>query len=310
MILGDAPVDSAGFEAVRDQLLSLQDEICRGLEGIDGAAFSEQRFGGPDGALHRPRVLSNGEIIEKAAVHFSSSAGKNLPAAATERRPELAGLRYRAVSVSLIVHPRNPMAPTSHANFRFFVAGDGSEAAWWFGGGFDLTPFYGFVEDCESWHRKAAEACAPFGAETHARFKQGCDDYFQLPHRQEPRGIGGVFYDDLDQPDFPTCFALHRALGATYLEAYAPILRARSGMAYGEREREWQLLRRGRYVEFNLLQDRGTRFGLEAAGRVESILASLPPLVRWEYDHQPEPGSAEAQLLEEFLVPRDWLGSS
>lgn len=308
--MDDKPGDIVDFEAVHDHLLDLQDLICGGLEDIDGGKFAEQRFEGPDGALHRPRVLADGKVIEKAAVHFSSSVGRSLPAAATERKPEFAGLRYRAVSVSLIVHPRNPMAPTSHANFRFFMAGEAADQKWWFGGGFDLTPYYGFVEDCEQWHRAAAAACAPFGPDIHPRFKQNCDEYFRLPHRGEPRGIGGVFYDDLDAPDFVTCFALHRAISATFLEAYAPILRVRSQMDHTQRERDWQLLRRGRYVEFNLLQDRGTRFGLEAGGRVESILASLPPLVRWEYDHQPEPGSAEAQLLEEFLVPRDWLGST
>ena len=297
------------YERVRDHLMGLQDRICEGLSAIDGAGFREDLFEGPHGSVHRPRVLADGRVIEKAAVHFSANSGKELPAAATERRPELAGRRYRAASVSLIVHPLNPMAPTSHANFRFFVAGDGSEEVWWFGGGFDLTPYYGFEEDCVAWHRTAADACAAFGAEIYPRLKQTCDDYFRLPHRSEPRGIGGVFYDDLDTPDFETCFALHESLSAAYLGAYAPILRARSTMEYGERERSWQLLRRGRYVEFNLLQDRGTRFGLESGGRVESILASLPPLVRWEYDQRPEPGSPEAQLLEHYLVPRDWVQS-
>lgn len=291
------------FEQVREHLAGLQDSICAGLEEIDGAGFREERFEGPQGSIHRPRVLADGAVIEKAAVHFSASVGRALPPAATERRPELAGRRYRATSVSLIVHPRNPMAPTSHANFRFFEADD----AWWFGGGFDLTPYYGVTADCVAWHRAAAEALQPFGAGIHEEMKRDCDTYFHLPHRNEARGIGGVFYDDLDTPDFPTCFALHRAVSGAYLEAYAPILRERSAMKYGERERQWQLLRRGRYVEFNLLHDRGTRFGLEAGGRVESILASLPPLVRWEYDHEPEAGSDEARLLEEFLVPRDWL---
>ena len=295
--------DSAAYESVRDHLAGLQDSICAGLEEIDGSRFQRESFEGPEGSVHRPRVLADGEVIEKAAVHFSGSVGRNLPPAATERRPELAGREYRAASVSLIVHPRNPMAPTSHANFRFFEAGD----AWWFGGGFDLTPYYGFEEDCVQWHRTAAEALSPFGPDIHARMKQACDTYFMLPHRNEPRGIGGVFYDDLDTPDFATCFDLHRSVSGAYLQAYAPILRTRAGMEYGEQQRQWQLLRRGRYVEFNLLHDRGTRFGLEAGGRVESILASLPPLVRWEYDHHPEAGTDEARLLEEFLVPRDWL---
>lgn len=301
-----APVD---FQAVRDHLMGLQDSICDALAEVEGSGFGEERFEGEAGRLHRPRVLENGQVIEKAAVHFSSTVGTSLPAAATERRPELAGCGYRAASVSLIVHPRNPMAPTSHANFRFFHVDTEPSRTWWFGGGFDLTPYYGFEEDCAHWHRTAALACAPFGAHLHERLKSACDDYFRLPHRDEPRGIGGVFYDDLAEPDFSTCFDLHRALGAAYLEAYVPILRERSRMPHGERERRWQLVRRGRYVEFNLLHDRGTRFGLEAGGRVESILASLPPLVRWDYLDRPEPGTAEARLLEEYLVPRDWLAA-
>jgi coproporphyrinogen III oxidase len=295
--------ESASYESVRDHLAGLQDSICADLQEIDGSTFRDERFEGPGGSVHRPRVLADGPVIEKAAVHFSASVGRSLPPAATERRPELAGREYRAASVSLIVHPRNPMAPTSHANFRFFEA----EGAWWFGGGFDLTPYYGFVEDCVHWHRTAATALERFGPDLHDRMKRDCDEYFSLPHRQEPRGIGGVFYDDLDSPDFSTCFDLHRSVSGAYLDAYAPILRNRAGMKFGDRQRQWQLLRRGRYVEFNLLHDRGTRFGLEAGGRVESILASLPPLVRWEYDHRPEAGSEEARLLEEFLVPRDWL---
>ena len=295
--------DLPDYERVRRHLAGLQDSICQGLATIDGGRFAEDRFDGPGASVHRPRVLEGGEVIEKAAVHFSASVGRSLPPAATGRRPELAGRQYRAASVSLIVHPRNPMAPTSHANFRFFEA----EGTWWFGGGFDLSPYYGFAEDCLHWHRTAADALLPFAEGTHERMKRACDEYFFLPHRAERRGIGGVFYDDLDTPDFGTCFALHQAVSGAFLDAYAPILRNRSGMDYGDRHRQWQLLRRGRYVEFNLLHDRGTRFGLEAGGRVESILASLPPLVRWEYDHHPEPGSEEAGLLEKFLVPRDWL---
>ncbi len=294
--------------AVRDHLLTRQDTICAGLEQVDGRAhFAEQRFESPTGGLHRPRVVQDGAVIEKAAVQFSHSIGRALPGAATERRPELAGCSYQAASVSLIVHPRNPYAPTSHANFRFFVAErDAEDPVWWFGGGFDLTPYYGFVEDCVHWHRTARAACEPFGPDVYPRFKAWCDDYFRLPHRDEPRGIGGVFYDDVCEDGFERCFGLHRSLGEAYLDAYVPILERRRSTPYGDRERQWQLLRRGRYVEFNLLYDRGTRFGLEAGGRTESILASLPPVVRWETDHEVEPGTEEHRLLHEFLVPRDW----
>ena len=270
------PQGEVDFPAVRQQLLELQDSICAALAEADGSPFEEERFEGESGRLHRPRVLEDGPVVEKAAVHFSSTVGARLPAAATERRPELAGRPYRAASVSLIVHPRNPMAPTSHANFRFFLVGEGSATTWWFGGGFDLTPYYGFTDDCVHWHRVAARACAPFGEDLHPRLKRTCDEYFRLPHRNEPRGIGGIFYDDLDEPDFPTCFALHEATSGAYLDAYGPILRRRAGMDHGERERRWQLLRRGRYVEFNLLQDRGTRFGLEAGGRHPDHLVQLP----------------------------------
>ena len=297
---------------VTEQLLGLQDRICAALEEEDGTVrFREERFERPGGGLQRPRVLEDGPVIEKAAVHFSHTVGVGLPAAATERRPELAGRDYQAVSVSLIVHPRNPYAPTSHANFRFFVAeASGAEPVWWFGGGFDLTPYYGFDEDCAHWHRTARAACAPFGPELYPRLKRWCDEYFQLPHRQEPRGIGGLFYDDVDEGGFARCFALHRALGEAYLEAYRPILARRKDMPYGEQQREWQLIRRGRYAEFNLLHDRGTKFGLQAGGRVESILASMPPLVRWVYDHRPQPGSEEQRLLEHFLRPRDWADAT
>jgi coproporphyrinogen III oxidase len=313
------------FEArigtVRAQLEALQDEICRALEREDGSArFRREEFDRVEGGLSRPRVLEGGRVLEKAAVNLSHTVGAALPPAATARRPELVGRSYQAVSVSLIVHPRNPYAPTSHANFRFFTAGSGApegaaarasgDPIWWFGGGFDLTPCYGFEEDCVHWHRTARDALAPFGGDLYPRFKRACDEYFQLPHRAEPRGIGGLFYDDFDEGGFERCFALHRRLGEAYLAAYLPILRRRKETPFGEREREFQLYRRGRYVEFNLIYDRGTRFGLQAGGRAESILASLPPLVRWRYDWRPEPGSAEARLSEEFLRPRDWVDSS
>ena len=303
--------------AVRAYLLGLQERICGALEEIDGTArFHEDVFQGERGGLARPRVMEDGPVIEKAAVNFSHTAGARLPEAATVRRPELAGSSFEAVSVSLIVHPRNPHAPTTHANLRCFAARPPRAApVWWFGGGFDLTPYYPYEEDAVHWHRTAREACEPFGGplggELYARYKRNCDEYFYLPHRAEARGVGGLFFDDLDDlesPDgaFAACFAFVRSIGDHFLPAYLPILERRRGLPYGEREREFQLYRRGRYVEFNLLHDRGTRFGLQSGGRVESILASLPPRVRFVYDFRPEPGSPEERLLE-FLQPRDWL---
>ncbi|MEQ8765886.1 MAG: oxygen-dependent coproporphyrinogen oxidase [Planctomycetota bacterium] len=295
--------------AVRSYLLDLQRGICQTLEGVDGAAkFHGEAIEREGGGLSRPRVLSDGPRIERAAVNFSHTIGPTLPAAATERRPELAGRTYQAVSVSLIVHPRNPYAPTTHANFRLFLAEkSGAAPVWWFGGGFDLTPYYGFVEDAVHWHRQAKEACDPFGDALYPRLKQQCDEYFYLPHRDEPRGIGGVFFDDFNELDFDSCFAMTRSIADHFLPAYRPILERRCDMPYGERERDFQLYRRGRYVEFNLIYDRGTRFGLQAMGRTESILASLPPIVKWRYDWQPERGTKEAELYEKFLVPKDWL---
>ena len=289
---------------VETYLLRLQDQICAALEAEDGAArFRETALEGERGARARPRVLSDGPVIERAAVNFSHTKGESLPATATERRPELAGRRFEAVSVSLIVHPRNPYAPTSHANFRFFIASaEGEAPVWWFGGGFDLTPYYGFEEDAVHWHRTARAACEPF----YDDFKARCDAYFFLPHRGEPRGIGGIFFDDWNEGGFEASFALLRSAGDHYVPAYVPILARRKHAPYGEREREFQLYRRGRYVEFNLVYDRGTRFGLQAGGRTESILASLPPVVTWKYDWTPEPGTEEARLYEVFLKPRDW----
>jgi coproporphyrinogen III oxidase len=297
---------------VRAFLLELQDRICAGLEEEESGRerFREDRRETPDGGLVRPRVLEGGEVIEKSAVLFSHTLGKELPSAATARRPDLAGRRYEAVSVSLIVHPRNPYAPTSHMNVRFFLAPTQQDPIWWFGGGFDLTPCYGFEEDAVHWHRTARSACEPFGADAYPRFKKACDEYFRLRHRGEPRGIGGIFFDDLVQGGFERCFALQRRVGEHYALAYLPILRRRKQTPYGAREREFQLYRRGRYVEFNLLEDRGTRFGLESGGRIESILASMPPLAAWRYDWHPEPGTPEARLYEEFLRPRDWLAES
>jgi coproporphyrinogen III oxidase len=302
------PEDVPDLGAVRVFLEELQSRICATLEGLDGAAaFGREEIPRPGGGVSRPRVLEEGALIEKAAVHFTHTQGNEMPAAATQRRPELEGRRYEALSVSLIVHPRNPYVPTCHANYRFFLAGDAErEPVWWFGGGFDCTPYYGFEEDAIHWHRTARAACAVHSPGLYARFKRQCDAYFYLPHRDEPRGIGGLFYDDFDEGGFARAFALWRSTAEAFLEAYVPIVRRRCEMPYGERERAFQLYRRGRYVEFNLLQDRGTRFGLEAGARTESVLASLPPLVAWRYDWSPEPGTPEAILYRDFLRPREW----
>lgn len=293
---------------VRDWLMGLQDRICAAFAREDGAArFREDALEGPGGSLARPRVLEGGALFEKAAVHFTQASGEALPPAATARRPELAGAPFRALSVSLIAHPENPYVPTSHMNLRFFRAAPaGGAAVWWFGGGFDLTPYYGFEEDCRHWHAAARRACTPLGADAYPRFKKACDDYFFLRHRGEPRGIGGLFFDDLAAPDFATCFAFVRSVGDAYLEAYLPIVQRRKTARWGERERAWQLQRRGRYVEFNLVYDRGTLYGLQSGRRIESVLASMPPLVAWRYDARPEPGSPEAELLERYLPPREW----
>lgn len=303
-------MEAVDVSAVREYLLGLQDTICHALEAEDGQArFRREVHEGERGGLAQPRTLSGGAIVEKAAVNFSHTSGERLPGAASQRRPELQGASFEAVSVSLIVHPENPYVPTTHANVRFFLAHrDGEPIEWWFGGGFDLTPFYGFEEDAVHWHRVAQMACEPFGDDRYATCKKDCDEYFFLPHRGEARGVGGLFFDDLREPDFATCFAFMRSVGDHFLPAYLPIVQRRKDHPWGERERHFQLLRRGRYVEFNLLYDRGTRFGLQASGRVESILASLPPLVGWEYRPEIEPGSPEAALETTFLVPRDWLG--
>ena len=302
----------SSVDRIRDYLTDLQDRICGELEAEDGEArFSRSEIERPGGGVSRPRVLSDGPVIERAAVNFTHTEGARMPPAATERRPELAGRHYQAVSVSLIVHPRNPYAPTCHANFRAFVA-DAPDAdapsVRWFGGGFDLTPYYGFEEDAQHWHRTARDACAPFGADWYERFKAHCDEYFWLPHREEPRGIGGIFFDDLEEGGFDHCFGFLRSAGDAFLVAYVPILARRKSTPYGDRERDFQLYRRGRYVEFNLLYDRGTRFGLQAGARAESVLASMPPLAAWRYDYHPEQGTPEARLYSDFLRPRDWAG--
>jgi len=298
------------IEQVKSYLLQLQDTICDALAAEDGAAtFITEEWQRAEGGGGRTRVLADGAVFEKAGVNFSHVRGANLPPSASASRPELAGRSYQAMGVSLVIHPRNPYVPTSHANVRMFVAEkNGEEPIWWFGGGYDLTPYYGNRQDCVSWHQVAADACAPFGDDVYARFKRWCDEYFYLKHRKEPRGIGGLFFDDLNEWDFETTFAFMRAIGDSFIRAYRPIVQRRKDTAYGERERQFQLYRRGRYVEFNLVFDRGTLFGLQSDGRTEAILMSLPPLVRWVYDYRPEPGSPEAKLTDYYLQDRDWLG--
>lgn len=297
------------LEAIRSYLLELQNTICQALEQVDGQArFHEEHWQRPQGGGGCSRVLTDGAVIEKGGVNFSHIFGENLPPAATHRRHNLTGYCFQAMGVSLVIHPRNPYAPTSHANVRFFLAKKPEEPPiWWFGGGFDLTPYYGFVEDCVHWHQTAKQACEPFGEEVYPTFKKWCDDYFYLKHRQEARGIGGLFFDDLNEGGFDRCFALTRSIGDHYLPAYVPILERRKTMPYGQRERDFQLYRRGRYVEFNLIYDRGTLFGLQSNGRTESILMSLPPQVTWLYNWHPQPGTAERELYEKFLPPRDWV---
>ena len=294
--------------AVRTFLLQLQDSICEALTDIDGNTFIEDSWEREEGGGGRSRVLAEGNVIEKGGVNFSHVFGTTMPASATAHRPELAGRGFEAMGVSLVIHPRNPFAPTSHMNVRFFIAEkEGEEPVWWFGGGYDLTPYYGDKDDCVHWHQTAKNACDPFGDHFYNEFKQWCDEYFYLKHRNEPRGVGGLFFDDFNQLGFEKSFALMQSVGSSFVDAYAPILRRRKDTPYSEKERHFQLYRRGRYVEFNLVFDRGTLFGLQTGGRTESILMSLPPLVRWEYDYNAEAGSAEAELLNTFLQANDWL---
>ncbi len=297
------------IQAVKDYLISLQERICQRLEAVDGqASFIRDSWQRPEGGGGISRVLADGGVIEKGGVNFSHVMGETMPASATAHRPHLAGAPWQAMGVSLVIHPNNPYVPTSHANVRFFIATpEDSAPVYWFGGGYDLTPYYGFEEDCVHWHRTAKAACQPFGDSVYADYKRWCDDYFYLKHRQEPRGVGGLFFDDYNTGDFDRDFAFMQAVGDSYIEAYEPIVRRRMDQPWGEREREFQLYRRGRYVEFNLVYDRGTLFGLQSGGRTESILMSLPPLVRWDYDRRPEPGTEEARLTEYFLTGRDWL---
>ncbi|WP_413727903.1 oxygen-dependent coproporphyrinogen oxidase [Sodalis sp. RH19] len=293
---------------IKGFLLDLQDRICHALAAEDGGAFREDLWTRDEGGGGRTRVLRQGRVFEQAGVNFSHVEGARLPASASAHRPELAGRSFQALGVSLVVHPHNPYVPTSHANVRFFIAEKpGADPVWWFGGGFDLTPFYGFQEDAVHWHQTAHDLCRPFGDDVYSRYKSWCDDYFFLKHRNEARGIGGLFFDDLNTPDFERAYAFTRAVGEGYLDAYLPIVRRRKVLPWGERERQFQLYRRGRYVEFNLVWDRGTQFGLHSGGRTESILMSLPPQVRWEYDYQPQPDSPEAALYRDFLPVRDWL---
>lgn len=295
---------------VKAFLLGLQETICKKITELDGKeTFLEQTWERAEGGGGRSRVLTQGAIFEQAGVNFSHIQGVQLPSSATAHRPELAGRSYQAMGVSLVIHPLNPYIPTSHANVRFFIAEkEGHEPVWWFGGGFDLTPYYGFEEDVIHWHTVAQDLCMPYGPETYAKYKNWCDDYFFLRHRNEPRGVGGLFYDDLNQPDFESCFSFTQDVGNGFLDAYVPIVEKRHEHAWGERERQFQLYRRGRYVEFNLVWDRGTLFGLQSGGRTESILMSMPPLVRWEYDYHPEPETAEAKLYTDFLIhKKDWL---
>ncbi len=297
-------------QAVKDYLLGLQERIVARLQVIDGKEFLRDEWQRAEGGGGISRVIENGNVLERGGVLFSHVQGSKLPPSAAANRPEIAGRPWEAMGVSLVLHPKNPMAPTVHMNVRFFLAkaSNASEQdVFWFGGGMDLTPYYAFAEDCAHFHRINRDALASLGADYYPRFKKWCDEYFFLKHRNEPRGIGGVFFDDFHEQGFEHAFAVQRSVGDAFLEAYAPILEKRSDMPYGERERDWQLYRRGRYVEFNLVWDRGTHFGLQSGGRSESILASMPPLAAWRYNYAPEAGSREAELLTILMPPRDWL---
>jgi coproporphyrinogen III oxidase len=305
-------IDMNTMEKIKDikqYLLGLQDRICNELQALDGlATFHEDAWNRDAGGGGRTRVLSGGRVFEQGGVAFSHVQGDALPAAATAKRPEIAGRSFQALGLSLVIHPENPFVPTSHMNIRFFIAEKQGEAPiWWFGGGYDLTPYYGFTEDARHWHQTACEACKPFGDAIYPRFKQWCDEYFYIPHRQEQRGIGGIFFDDLNEWEFDRCFSFMQSVGDSYLHAYTPIVSKRKDLPYSAAHREFQLYRRGRYVEFNLVYDRGTLFGLQTGGRTESILMSLPPNVAWKYNWHPQPGTEESRLYEDFLQPRDWL---
>ena len=305
------PVQPAGMDvaAVRTYLTALQEHVAARLAALGGEQFRVDTWQRPQGGGGISRVIEDGAVFERGAVNFSHVTGATLPPSATAAHPDLAGRNWEALGVSLVLHPRNPYVPTVHLNVRFFAAHSSASqpSVWWFGGGMDLTPYYGFQEDAVHFHRACHTALAPYGNDCYARYKRWCDEYFYIKHRSEPRGIGGIFFDDLNAPDFATCFGLQRSVGDAFLDAYMPIVERRVDRAYTEHEREWQAYRRGRYVEFNLVWDRGTLFGLQSGGRTESILLSLPPVVKWRYDWRPAQGSAEAKLYDEFLIAKDWL---
>ncbi|MEP1385282.1 MAG: oxygen-dependent coproporphyrinogen oxidase [Paraglaciecola sp.] len=300
---------NSNIEKVKQYLLSLQDNICQTLELADGkGSFAEDNWQRELGGGGRTRVLTNGNVIEQGGVNFSHVFGGELPASATAARPELAGRSFQAMGVSLVIHPHNPYVPTTHANVRFFIAEkEGEEPVWWFGGGFDLTPFYPYLEDVQHWHQVANKLCVPFGTDVYPKYKKWCDDYFYLKHRDETRGVGGLFFDDLNSEGFEKSFKFMQAVGNGFLEAYVPIVEKRKDESFTQKERDFQLYRRGRYVEFNLVYDRGTLFGLQTGGRTESILMSMPPLARWEYNFKPQEGSKEADLYSNYLKPQEWL---
>lgn len=302
-------IDNDQINSVKNYLLGLQQSICTALQTTDGSAeFVSDQWQREQGGGGNTQVISDGNIFEKGGVNFSLVSGEKLPPSATAARPELAGRNFKAMGVSLVMHPHNPFVPTSHMNVRFFIAKKpGEQPVWWFGGGFDLTPYYGFEEDCIHWHKTAQQACTPLGKNAYEKYKNWCDEYFYLKHRQEPRGIGGLFFDDLNQPDFASCFEFMRSVGDHYLPAYLPIVEKRQSTPFSEKHKTFQKIRRGRYVEFNLVYDRGTLFGLQSGGRTESILMSLPPEVAWQYHWQPEAGSQEARLTEYFLSRKNWI---
>ena len=294
--------------SVKKYLLDLQSRIVAAMEAIDGQPFLTDSWERPEGGGGISRVIEEGKVFERGGVNFSHVMGNNLPPSAAASRPELAGRKWEAMGVSLVLHPRNPYAPTVHMNVRFFTTyAEGKPSVWWFGGGMDLTPYYGFEEDAQHFHLTCKNALRPYGEDLHPRFKKWCDEYFYLKHRKEARGVGGIFFDDFNELDFATSFAMTQSVGDAFVPAYATILEKRKDIAYGERERDFQAYRRGRYVEFNLVFDRGTLFGLQSGGRTESILMSMPPIVKWRYDWKPEAGSAEAKLASDFLVHKEWV---